>query len=378
MNKSFITTVFILTGFLFFSGCSSKTDQIYEKLNVCVTPNNEKNIDTYKIKSDLDKEAVNKCMDKYSNSLINDIRFTERFYYNLEEIKKYCLKTTAVITRQNRPKKSKPITVKNFCYKKENTNKNALIKKASENGLIKKISKINPELKNADWNILKKSIFDINSFNHDYSSDENKICLDIKAKYYPSDLKLLASVKNFKNIKFRIKEDFINYNSGDQVKKYGKGLIIQKTKNGNALTSFLQNKKTSADFFAGKKENIELKLLLDHIFSDNTSKSDVHIPILKLKYINSKTDDFKIILKKDKFSKYKADFMVGRHKSENIDISFADNYNVFKIIKNNREIRVFLNGKFTGAFMSAGNIVDSVEVIVDQQTLLKSIEIKEI
>jgi|GEM_PF-6924210 hypothetical protein len=377
MNKSFIITVLFLTGFLFFAGCSAKTDQVYEKLNVCVTPNNEKHIDKEKIKSDLDKEAVTKCMDKYSKSFIKDITFTERFYYNLEEMKKYCLKTTAVVTKQNRSKKSKPIKVNNFCYKKDNTDKNKLIKIAVEKGLIKKLGKKNPEVENADWNMLKKSIFNIKSFNHDYSSDENKICLDIKAKYYPSDLKLVTSVKSFKNTDFSYKEDFKNYKSGDQAKKYGNGLIIQKTDDGNALTS-LQNKKTSAEFFVGKKENIELKLLLDHIISDKTSKSDVHIPILELKYINSKTDDFKIILKKDKFGNYKADFMVGRQKSENIDISFADNYNVFKIIKNHREIRVYLNGKFTGAFMSAGNIVDTVEVIVDQKTLLKGIEIKEI
>ncbi|MGM0417355.1 MAG: hypothetical protein ACQEQS_01400 [Thermodesulfobacteriota bacterium] len=377
MNKSFIITVSILTGFLFFTGCSAKTDQAYEKINVCVTPNNEKNIDTDKIKSDLGKEAVTRCMDKYSKSLIKDITFTERFYYNLEEMKKFCLKTTAVITKQNRSKKSKPVKVNNFCYKKENTDKNKLIKKAVEKGLINKLGKKNPEVENAGWDMLKKSIFDIKSFNHDYSSDENKICLDIKAKYYPSDLKLITSVKSFKNTDFSIKEDFNNFTPGDQAKKYGKGLIIQKTNDGNALTS-LQNKKTSAEFFVGKKENIEFKLLLNHIISNNTSKSDVHIPLLELKYINNKTDDFKIIVKKDKIGNYKADFMVGRQKSENIDISFADNYNVFKIIKNNREIRVFLNGKFTGAFMSSGNIIDTVEVIVDQKTLLKGIEIKEI
>jgi hypothetical protein len=85
----------------------------------------------------------------------------------------------------------------------------------------------------------------------------------------------------------------------------------------------------------------------------------------------------KLISRKNN-SGIKCDIMVGRQKSQNMSISFEKNYNIFKIVKTKRQIEVWLNGKFSGAFLADGDIVNKLKFEIGSGTTLKHLEIKEI
>lgn len=372
MNLLKYALLLFLTIPFFFTACSSKNSYRLETINVCVIPENSKNIEMEKIKIDLEKEAINKFMTKYKGYSVKDLVFVDRFYYSLSEMDKYCLKTKISVNTAKKEKKEKKLKIKDYCYYAANEKLTELEEKAVEEGLRERIHSLYPETKNADWELLKQSVFDIKNSKPEFNFKNNSICLDITARYYPDDIEMLTISKNFGEKRFEFITDFKNINT----KKYGKGLLKVKSNNEYGITAF--EKTTDAQFFAGKKQNLEITFHAAHKVHPKNLNNPLDIELLKIQYINGKNDRIKIISEKTRNNSIKCDIMVGRQKSQNMPISFDKNYNIFKIVKNSRQIQIWLNGKFSGAFLADGDIVDTLVFEIAPTTTLKHLEIKEI
>lgn len=373
MNLLKHALLFFFLPMIFFSaGCSSKTAYRLETINVCVIPADKKNIEMEKIKIDLEKEAINKFMTKYSGYSIKDLVFVDRFYYSLKEMDKYCLKTKISVNTEKKKKKEKKLKIRNYCYYAGNEKITELEEKAVEEGLKAKINDLYPETKNADWQLLKKSVFDIKNTRPKFDFEKNSICLDITAKYYPNDIEMLTISKNFGRDKFVFTQDFKNTDPS----KYGRNIINVKSGSEYGITAAAE-KTAEAEFFAGKKENLEFTFHIAHKINKNAFANPLDIELLKIEYINGRQDRVKLISRKIN-SGIKCDIMVGRQKSQNMSISFEKNYNIFKIVKTKRQIEVWLNGKFSGAFLADGDIVNKLKFEIGSGTTLKHLEIKEL
>ncbi|MCB9480968.1 MAG: hypothetical protein H6681_04170 [Desulfobacteraceae bacterium] len=284
--------LFLLIFPFFYFGCASKNIVKNETVNVCVIPDKNRPIQMENIKTDLENEAVSKFLEKYKVFSAKDLTFKDRFYYNLKEIDKYCLK-----------------------------------------------AKISADKKrhNSD----------------DSQSDECHTTAD-------------------KEKKFIFSEDF---NNASAYSKYGKGLVISGSEDSKGITAS-SSKKTQAEFFTGKNENLELIFHIKHKLCSRDLSDAVHVDLLKINYINSREDQLKFIAEKTIKPYITCDIMLGRQKSQNMKISFKDNYNIFKIIKSKRQISIWLNNEFAGAFLASGDIVESIKFDIDNKTILKHLEIK--
>jgi PBP1b-binding outer membrane lipoprotein LpoB len=286
--------LFLLIFCFFYSGCSSKNIVKNETVNVCVIPDLKKPVQMETIKTDLEKEAVNKFMEKHPLFTSKDISFTDKFFYNLKEIDKYCLKAKISANKNNN--------------------------------------------------------------NSNYDKTKNNDFTDSKEK------------------KFVFIEDF---NNDKTYKKYGQNLILSNSDKDKGISTHL-NKKTQAEFYSDKNENLELIFNVKHNLRTNNLDRPVHVDLLKICYINSREDQIKFIAEKNNNSKITCDILLGRQKSQNMTISFENNYNTFKIIKSKRQISIWLNNEFAGAFLSGGDIVKSLKFDIDNKTILKHVEIKEL
>ena len=358
------------------TGCSSKNNLKFETINVCVMPKNASNTDLEKIKINLERKAIKKFMDKHKNSSSDNVVFFDRFYYNLEEMRKFCLRTKMTIDSKEK-KKKKSISIEDFCYKAGNSRMADLIQLAVKKGLQQELFKKFPELKDTDWSIIKKNIYNIDHSKPDFDLDKNTICLDIEADYYPDDLALLSIDSNFKNRKFSYIEDFNEFKAGDSGDQFCKNLKIKKVLNGKTLYSPLEQT-AWANFFAGNKENLKISANIHHTTDTKFWNFKRFFSIAKIKYANKKIDNINIKIEKDASGKTKISILMGRQKSENIYIPFSENYNSIKFIKSKRQLEIFINDKFTGAFLSSGEIIKSISIPLNNKTELLGIKIKEL
>lgn len=236
---------------------------------------------------------------------------------------------------------------------------------------------LHPQTKQADWELINKSIFDINYSTPKIDLQNNSICFDLNAKYYPDDINLLTITKSSVKKDFLFHENFTGLkNNHQKIKQYGKDLVVKQIKNNTAVTTS-NIKGSSIIFRADKISNANIKLLISKTNYPCLKKQST-IKILDIEYVNRQRDDLKLISQKINNEDICNDVVLGRQKSQNHNIQFEKEINEIEILKEDRQIKIFFNKVLAGTFLASGNTIKNIKVYLDTNTFLNEITIKEL